>query len=161
MFAVFIYIAAIVAANLSVAAFGPAITPINAFFLIGLDLSLRDVLHQRWQNQGLALKMGALLAVAGAVSYALNPASGRIALASVLAFTVSNAVDALAFHLLRRQPYLTRANGSNAFGALTDSLLFPTLAFGALLPGVVAAQFAAKFFGGAVWSLLFRRFRAV
>ena len=45
--AIAIYIAAMTAANLSVAAFGPAITPVNAFVLIGLDLALRDYLHVR------------------------------------------------------------------------------------------------------------------
>jgi hypothetical protein len=41
------YVVAITAANLTVAAFGPAVTPINAFFLIGLDLSLRNWLALR------------------------------------------------------------------------------------------------------------------
>lgn len=42
---VIIYIFAVAAANLSVAHFGPAVTPINGLLLIGLDLAIRDRLH--------------------------------------------------------------------------------------------------------------------
>jgi hypothetical protein len=153
MFAISIYIAAIVAANLSVASFGPAVTPINAFFLIGLDLSLRDHLHERWRGNQLALRMGGLLLAAGAISFALNPASGRIAIASVIAFVVSNAIDAMVYQLLIKRGYLARSNGSNAAGALVDSALFPTIAFGSVMPAIVVAQFAAKLVGGFFWSI--------
>jgi hypothetical protein len=37
-------------------------------------------------------------------------------------------------------------------GAAVDSLIFPTLAFGALLPHIVALQFVAKVAGGAAWA---------
>ena len=40
--AIVVYAVAMIVANLTVAAFGPAVTPINAFFLVGLDLTLRD-----------------------------------------------------------------------------------------------------------------------
>ena len=48
--------------------------------------------------------------------------------------------------------WLRRANGSNVAGAAVDSLLFPTLAFGVLMPHIVALQFVAKVAGGALWS---------
>ena len=41
-FAISIYIGALVLANLLVTKFGPAITPINALVLVGLDMSVRD-----------------------------------------------------------------------------------------------------------------------
>jgi len=41
--AVFVYATAMTLANLSVAAFGPWVSPINAFVLIGLDLALRPL----------------------------------------------------------------------------------------------------------------------
>ena len=59
--AILIYAAAMTLANLSIAAFGPAISPINAFVLIGLDLALRDWLHVRLKP----LQMLALIAAAG------------------------------------------------------------------------------------------------
>lgn len=45
--AVLTYAAAMTSANLLVASFGPWVSPINSFFLIGLDLALRDFLHVR------------------------------------------------------------------------------------------------------------------
>lgn len=161
MFSVLIYIVAVVAANLNVAHFGPIVTPINAFFLIGLDLALRDSLHQRWQGDRLVLRMGALIAGAGAISYALNPAAGQIALASMIAFTASNVVDAFIFDRMRERGYLLRSNSSNVGGAAVDSLVFPLVAFGAFLPTIVALQFVAKVSGGALWAYLLNRMRVV
>ena len=83
--AILIYAAAMTLANLSVAAFGPAISPLNAFVLIGLDLALRDWLHVRLK----AWQMLALIVAAGALTYLLNPAAGKIAVASSAAFTAA------------------------------------------------------------------------
>ena len=152
-----IYIAVLVAANLLVAWLGPWFSPINAFFLIGLDLSLRDKLHDAWQGRQLALKMGGLVVAAGLVSYLLNPATGKIAMASIIAFVCATTVDAVTYQLLRKRSWIQRTNGSNMAGAATDSLLFPTIAFGGLLPHIVAMQFLAKVAGGAVWSVLLNR----
>jgi uncharacterized PurR-regulated membrane protein YhhQ (DUF165 family) len=148
------YAAAMIAANLSVATFGPWVSPINAFILIGLDLALRDWLHVRlrmWQ-------MGALIAGTGVLTYLLNPAAGQIAVASSVAFTAAALVDWTTFAKLRGT-WLVRANGSNVAGAAVDSLVFPTLAFGALMPQIVLAQFAAKVAGGAIWAYIFNRGR--
>lgn len=145
--AILIYGAAMTLANLSIAAFGPAISPVNAFVLIGLDLALRDWLHVRLR----AWQMLALIVAAGALTYLMNPAAGKIAVASSAAFTAAALVDWLAFARLRGS-WLFRANGSNVAGAAVDSLIFPTLAFGALMPHIVALQFAAKVAGGAVWA---------
>lgn len=152
--AITIYAAAMTLANLSVAAFGPWVSPINAFVLIGLDLALRDWLHVRlkvWQ-------MGALIASTGALTFVLNPAAGQIAVASAVAFTAAALVDWSAFARLRGS-WLFRANGSNVAGAAVDSLVFPTLAFGALMPHIVALQFVAKVAGGALWAWALRGVR--
>ncbi len=146
--AVLIYAAAMTLANLSVAAFGPAISPVNAFVLIGLDLALRDWLHVRLK----AWQMLALIVAAGALTYLLNPAAGKIAIASSAAFTAAALVDWATFARLRGS-WLMRANGSNVAGAAVDSLIFPTLAFGALLPHIVLLQFIAKVAGGSLWAL--------
>lgn len=150
--AILIYAAAMTLANLSVAHFGPAVTPINAFVLIGLDLALRDWLHVRLR----AWQMLLLIVATGALTFALNPAAGMIAVASSVSFTVAALVDWLTFAKLRGS-WLMRANGSNVVGAAVDSLLFPTIAFGALMPGIVLAQFAAKVVGGALWAWLLSR----
>lgn len=150
-----VYIVALVAANLLVAWLGPWFSPINAFVLIGLDLSLRDKMHDKWD--GNPYKIGALIAAAGVISYLLNPAAGQIAVASVLAFCASMLADSSVYQVMRSRPWLVRANGSNAAGAMVDSILFPTLAFGVLMPQIVALQFIAKVAGGAVWSYLLRK----
>lgn len=145
------YAAAMIGANLSVAAFGPAVSPINAFFLIGLDLALRDWLHVRLRPT----QMGALIVVTGALTFMLNPAAGMIAVASSVAFTAAALVDWATFARLRGS-WMYRANGSNVAGAAVDSLIFPTLAFGALMPHIVLAQFAAKVAGGAMWAYMLK-----
>jgi uncharacterized PurR-regulated membrane protein YhhQ (DUF165 family) len=150
--AVLVYATAMILANLSVATFGPSVTPVNAFVLIGLDLTMRDWLHVRikpWQ-------MAALIALTGLLTYALNPAAGKIAVASACAFSTAALVDWATFTRLRGS-WMYRANGSNVAGAAVDSLIFPTLAFGALMPQIVLAQFLAKIAGGAIWTWIFNR----
>lgn len=146
------YLSAIVGANLLVTAFGPAITIINAFVFIALDLTSRDRLHEAWHHDGLIWKMAALIAAGSILSYALNANAGSIALASFVAFGVSAAIDALCYQLLRSRSYLVKVNGSNLLSAAADSLIFPALAFGfPLLWPIVIGQFIAKVIGGALW----------
>lgn len=150
--AIVIYAASMTLANLSVAAFGPAVSPVNAFVLIGLDLALRDWLHVRLR----VWHMGLLIACTGLLTYALNPAAGMIAVASACAFSAAALVDWATFAQLRGS-WLVRANLSNVAGAAVDSLIFPTLAFGALMPHIVALQFVAKVAGGALWAWVLAR----
>ena len=152
IFALITYAVAMTLANLLVATFGPAISPINAFFFIGLDLTLRDWLHVRlktWQ-------MGALIVATGVLTYSLNPAAGMIAVASAVSFLVAALVDWAVF-IKTTGSWIKRANISNTAGAAVDSLLFPTIAFGVLMPEIVALQFFAKIAGGAVWSFLLEK----
>lgn len=146
------YAAAMVSANLLVAQFGPLVSPINAFFLIGLDLAMRDWLHVRIRPS----RMLALITATGGLTYVLNPSAGHIAVASAAAFTAAALVDWTVFARMGGS-WLRRANGSNVAGAAVDSLVFPTLAFKALLPDLVAMQFIAKVAGGAVWAWVLSR----
>jgi queuosine precursor transporter len=152
--AIIIYATAMTMANLSIAHWGPWVSPINSFFLIGLDLALRDWLHLRLKVH----QMGALIAASGLITYALNPAAGMIAVASAVAFTAAAVVDWTVFTKASGS-WLVRANKSNVAGAAVDSLVFPTLAFGVLMPHIVALQFVAKVSGGAVWAWLISRVR--
>jgi len=145
--ALFVYAAAMILANLSAATWGPKVTPINAFILIGLDLTMRDWLHVRLK----AWQMGLLIAGTGLLTYALNPTAGMIAVASSVAFTAAALVDWAAFTRMKGS-WLYRANGSNIAGAAVDSMLFPLIAFGAFMPWIVLMQFAAKVAGGAMWA---------
>ena len=150
--AVCVYALAMTLANLSIVQFGPAVIPLNAFVLIGLDLALRDWLHVRlkvWQ-------MGALISASGLITYALNPTAAHIAIASACAFTAAAVADWAVFARLRGS-WMARANWSNVAGALVDSIVFPAMAFGGLDPLIVAQMFAAKVAGGAIWAWLLQR----
>jgi uncharacterized PurR-regulated membrane protein YhhQ (DUF165 family) len=155
IFAIAVYAVAMTVANLLVAQFGPVVTPINAFVLIGLDLTLRDWLHVRLSTK----RMLGLIVATGCLTYWLNPAAGMIAIASAISFTAAAFIDWSVFQRLSGKSWLARSNASNVAGAAVDSLLFPTIAFGALMPQIVAAQFIAKVAGGFLWSWLlnFRR----
>ena len=150
--AIFVYAIAMTLANLSIATFGVWISPINAFIFIGLDLTLRDWLHVRlkmWQ-------MGALIASTGVLTYALNPSAGTIAIASSASFMLAALADWAVFTKVTGS-WVKRANTSNVAGAAVDSIAFPTIAFGNLMPEIIAMQFFAKIAGGAIWSFLFKK----
>jgi uncharacterized PurR-regulated membrane protein YhhQ (DUF165 family) len=115
---------------------------------------LRDKLHDRWQGDRLALRMFGMIAVAGLLSWIINKDAGIIAIASVVSFMVAMTVDSVIYQKLKKLPWWQRANGSNIGGAATDSVLFPTIAFGSMMPEIVALQFVAKVGGGFIWSLL-------
>lgn len=146
-FAVISYAIAMTLANLSVAAFGPVVSPINSFFLIGFDLAMRDWLHVRLKQT----HMLALIAGTGVLTYVLNPAAGMIAIGSASAFTLAALVDFAVFSKVSGS-WLKRSNTSNVAAAAVDSIVFPTIAFGALMPHIVLMQFVAKVAGGAIWA---------
>lgn len=152
-----IYLLAVVLANLSVAVFGPVSTVINAFLFIGLDLTLRDKLHDAWSGRYLWPKMGGVIFAGGALSWAISRNTGQIAVASCAAFVLSGLADAWAYQALRNQTRARRVNLSNVVGAIVDSLVFPYLAFGGFLPWIVAGQMAAKIGGGLAWYEIIKR----
>ncbi|MGE5681327.1 MAG: VUT family protein [Bacillota bacterium] len=159
MFSVIAYLCAIVLANMTVYWFGPISTPINAFFLIGLDLTLRDKLHDKWMDNKLWLKMFMLIAAGSVITFILNRNAGHIALASVISFAAAAFADAIAYTALHKKSFMIRSNGSNLAGSLLDSVLFPTIAFGVVMPWVILGQFFAKVCGGFLWSLLLSKTR--
>src|SRR5262245_58050447 len=147
-----IYVLAMVTANVLVWWLGPWFAPINSFVLIGLDLTLRDVMHERFTR----LQLAGVIGVGGLITWAINPAAAQIAVASATAFILAALADWATYSALRRHPWLIRSNGSNVVGAAVDSVVFPTLAFGAFMPAIIGLQFLAKVGGGAIWSLLMR-----
>ncbi len=156
IYALAAYAIAMIAANLSVATLGPVVPLLmfNAFALIGLDLALRDWLHFRLSRTW----MLCLIAGTGLLTYALNPAARDVCLASSVSFGISTLVDWLVF-ANSQGSWAKRSMKSNVAGALVDSLLFPTMAFGAILPAAVAAQFVAKVLGSAVWTVVLSKLR--
>ena len=159
MILVVIYLVAIVVANLVLLWFGPVASIYNAFILIGLDLSLRDKLHDQWHHKNLWLKMLLLICGGSIITVALNWDALPIAIASSTAFLVSGFGDALVYSGLRKHKFLVRSNGSNVAGSALDSVIFPTMAFGVFMPEIILEQFLAKVCGGAVWSFILSRLK--
>ena len=66
-------------------------------------------------------------------------------------------VDWLVFNKIKGA-WFKRASISNTAGALVDSIAFPTIAFGVLMPEIVILQFLAKTFGGMMWSFMLKKY---
>lgn len=155
MFYIGLYLVAIVSANLIITQYGPVMAIPVAFLFIGLDLTIRDALHDAWYRRGLMWKMTLLIATGSILSWFLNRNAGQIALASFVAFACAGTADAVVYALLGKRARLLKINGSNIVSAAVDSIVFPVLAFGfPLLWPIMLGQFAAKALGGAGWSLI-------
>jgi hypothetical protein len=156
------YLAAIVAANLSVAHWGPTAAVYNAFLFIGLDLVSRDRLHDLWhgrliRNMAILIASGSVLSYFAGVWTGSGPFVGRIAVASAIAFGAAATTDAVVYHLLRNKPWYERVNGSNIAGAGVDSLVFVALwPFGFQFT-YAFTLWAAKVAGGVVWATALKR----
>jgi uncharacterized PurR-regulated membrane protein YhhQ (DUF165 family) len=161
------YLAAIVVANLTTAHWGPEWSILNALLLVGLVLTTRDRLHDAWKNhrvRNMALLIGAGSAISYVAAVWLAPGVipsdvvAKIALASCVAFAVSEAFDWGTYHVLRRKPWLERVTSSNVVGATLDSVIFVSIAFGFDIY-IIVAQIGAKVAGGYLWALTMRRRR--
>jgi len=158
--AICIYLISIVAANLAVNHFGPGASIIIAFLFIGLDLSLRDYLHDVFGDR-LIVKMGTLIISGSVITVLLNLDAMQIAFASTFAFGLSSIADSFVYQFLKSRKFLIKSNVSNIAGSAVDSIVFPTIAFGALMPEIIMAQFAAKLIGGFIFALIIQRMRSV
>lgn len=152
------FLASIVGANLAVKAFGLPGSIVAGFLLIGLDLTVRDALHERWRGAALPVFMGLLILAGGLITLALNLGAGEIVIASVAAFTISATADAIVYAAMDKRPRIQRVVASNGVGAALDTLVFVGLAFGGevLLYGG-PFQFSVKFIGGFVWAVILHR----
>ena len=136
------YVASIVAANWLLQTVG--VVPVLGLavpagtFAAGFAFTLRDLTQERL-GRGWSV---AAIALGTAVSALVSPA---LALASCLAFSVSEGLDFLAYQPLRERRPLLAVTLSNTVGLVADSVLFLALAFGSLeyLPGQVAGKAAA------------------
>lgn len=136
------YIATVYAANWALKEFGfvdvgfSLMAPAGVFFA-GLAFTFRDLTHEavgRWWC------IAAIL-IGAALSYILADV-GRIALASAVAFTVSELLDLGVYEPLRRRNWLAAVTASNAVGLVADSALFLWLAFSSFegLAGLVLGK---------------------
>lgn len=155
---VFLYLCVIVVANLFIVWFGPGVSILNAFLFIGLDITTRDTLHERWKDN-LWRNMFFLILTGSIISGVLNVSATRIAVASFLAFALAGVVDTLVYGSLYNKSKLVKINVSNIFSATVDSLVFVIVAFGfPVLVPVVIGQIVAKIVGGFLWSTIINKY---
>ncbi|MFN8524922.1 MAG: VUT family protein [Chloroflexota bacterium] len=124
------YIATIFGANWAIQSFG--VVPVGAglvapagVYFAGLAFTLRDLTQEalgRWWAVG-AIVVGA------ALSAFVSP---QFALASGVAFLVSEMADFAVYTPLRERAWLSAVVASNVVGLVADSVLFLSLAFGSL-----------------------------
>lgn len=152
---ILLYLTAIIIANLSIGWFGQDIVIINAFLFIGLDLTTRDHLHERWQGQNLWRNMLLLVGTGSILSAMFNYQVSKIAFASFCAFMLAGVADTIIYQYLIDAERIIKINGSNVVSAAVDSIVFPALAFGLPLQWhIIAGMFIAKTIGGFIWSVV-------
>lgn len=155
---VFLYLAAIVAANTTLIyqTFGPLTIIINSLLFIGFDQTSRDYLHEDWH--GNPWKLLLLIGMGGALTLLLNAGSldsakgVQIVIASVAAFVISEGLDSSTYSLLKGR--MLKVNGSNVVSSIADSLIFPVLAGFGLSWGLFLGLTVAKIVGGFIWYML-------
>lgn len=135
------YVGTVITANWAVSRYGfvpvgfGLAAPAGVYFA-GLAFTLRDLLHETLGRMivVLAIGLGAL------VSFWV--ASPRLAVASAVAFGVSELTDLAVYEPLRKRRWLAAVAASNVAGLVVDSVLFLSLAFGSLT--FLAGQVVAK-----------------
>lgn len=124
------FVATVFAANWAITRYGLVpvgfglMAPAGVYF-VGLAFLLRDTTQRlggRW------LVIAAILVGAGC-SYFVNE---RFALASAVAFLVSELADFAVYTPLERRHFMAAVVASNTVGLVVDSLIFLSLAFGSL-----------------------------
>lgn len=123
---------------------GPCLVPVgfgltapSGVLLVGLGLVLRDVIHEHF-----GAKVAAIAILAGAALSLLFAAPG-LALASAVAFLLSEFADLMVYAPLRKKRIYSAVAFSGLAGAIVDSAVFLIIAFGSLdyLSGQVLGKF--------------------
>lgn len=134
------FLSTIVLANWAIETYG--IVPVGfgltapaGVYFAGLAFGFRDALHEAAGRSAVVLAI-----VSGAALSALI--APRFALASGVAFLVSEAADLGVYDAIRRRSWPVGVVASNIVGAIVDSALFLWIAFGSL--DFLAGQVVAK-----------------
>lgn len=146
------YIGLFALANLMVSWFGVWVTPFNALIIIAADMVIRDRIQF---SMGFAMSLYACF-MAGLVTVVIAPDAGMIALASCASVILAGVASAVTFKV-RSGDFYRKAYPANISAALVDSIAFPLIAFGSVMPGVTIAQFAAKVIGATVILMILKR----
>lgn len=112
--------------------------------------TLRDSIHKKYGYK----RVTVLIFVASAISYGAsillgNEMLGKVTIASVIAFLVSENVDTLVYHIFRKDTWLSKVTKSNLVSTLLDSIIFITMAFGFILPLIIGQYIVKMLIAGA------------
>jgi len=130
MIFVALYIATIFAANWAIATFGfvpvgfGLMAPAGVYF-VGAAFTFRDLAHEAVGRTWIVVA----IVVGAGLSAIVSP---QFALASGVAFLLSELADLAVYTPLRKRGWLRAVAVSNAVGLVVDSALFLWLAFGSL-----------------------------
>lgn len=143
------FVGTVIGANWAIGHYGTVpvgfglVAPAGVYFA-GAAFGLRDLLHdaagRRW--------VLAAIAIGAATSYLIEDGVKipggyvAIAVASAVAFTVSELADLAVYEPLRERSWPAAVAASNVVGAVVDSALFLWLAFGSL--DLLAGQVVGK-----------------
>lgn len=140
MYYIAFFIATIFCANWAIATYGlvpvgPALVAPAGVYFAGLAFTFRDLAQERVGRGWIAAAI-----VVGAIISGL--VSTKFALASGVAFLVSELLDFAVYTPLRRRNWIGAVVASNIVGLVADSIIFLALAFGSLeyLPGQVVGK---------------------
>jgi uncharacterized PurR-regulated membrane protein YhhQ (DUF165 family) len=131
------FVGTVYAANWALGRYG--IVPIGfglmapaGVYFAGLAFGLRDTLHELGGRLWVlaAIAVGAILSLVIEDAVRIPGGYLPIALASGIAFAVSELADLAVYEPLRRRQWTAAVVASNVVGAVVDSLLFLVLAFG-------------------------------
>lgn len=135
-----LFIATIFCANWAIQAYGlvpvgPGLIAPAGVYFAGLAFTFRDLAQERVGRRWIVAAI-----VAGAVISGL--VSTKFALASGLAFLVSELLDFAVYSPLRKRNWIGAVVASNVVGLVADSIVFLLLAFGSLqyLPGQIVGK---------------------
>lgn len=135
-----LFIATIFCANWAIQAYGlvpvgPGLVAPAGVYFAGLAFTFRDLAQERVGRRWIVAAI-----VAGAVISGL--VSTKFALASGIAFLVSELLDFAVYSPLRKRNWIGAVVASNVVGLVADSIVFLLLAFGSLqyLPGQIVGK---------------------
>lgn len=130
---------------------GPCLIPVgfgldapSGVLMIGLALVLRDIIHEQTGLRGVFLA----IAAGGILSALIAPPA--LVVASVAAFTLSELADTAVYAPLRKRRLWLAVAASGVAGAIIDSAVFLSLAFGSL-----------DYLAGNAWAKTWMSFAAV
>jgi uncharacterized PurR-regulated membrane protein YhhQ (DUF165 family) len=134
-----LFVATVIGANWALNRYGivtiwPGVKAPAGVYFAGLAFGLRDALHEL----GGRAWVFAAIATGAVVSYVIEDAATipggytAIAVASAVAFALSELADLAVYEPLRERNWPTAVTASNVVGAIVDSALFLWLAFGSL-----------------------------